>query len=235
MSQVEIELPERQPERPSNRRVLFVSVAAFSLLVLLGAGIGLLVGPGGDSELAASATLSVAVEDEVLEAEDVIDEPDVDAAAIEPEPVSTTPSVAPTTTTAAPEATTAAPTTAAPSTTSPPSSTTAAPETSTTTPTTENPQPVAFLELTKAVQDRLELTVGDEVLVNVITNDKGTDGDASIELTGLGELAPGFLLQSNGTLRGTAEVCGRWQAQYALSSENFGTSTSWIDVVVSGC
>ena len=64
-------------------------------------------------------------------------------------------------------------------------------------------QPVAILELTKAVQDQLDLTVGDEVFVNVITNDKGTDDQATIALTGLGELAPGFVLQSNGTLAGT--------------------------------
>ena len=211
MSEVEIELPEgprETAETPdSGRGVIAVSVAAFVALVLAGAGIGVLVGPGSGDEVGASTPSSLAT------------------------PTTSSPQEAP----SAASSTTAAPTTTAPPSTTVTPTTTAAPTTTAGPTTVVAAQPVAILELTKAVQDQLDLTVGDEVFVNVITNDRGTNDQATIALTGLGELAPGFVLQSNGTLAGTASDCGRWQVQYELSSGNSGRSTSWIDITVSGC
>jgi len=91
------------------------------------------------------------------------------------------------------------------------------------------------LQLTAAVTDYYELQLGQELTSNILDNDRGAGDEGTITLTGSGELAPGFVLLSNGTIRGVANACGEWRAQYALSSENFGTSSSWIEIVVSGC
>lgn len=92
-----------------------------------------------------------------------------------------------------------------------------------------------FLELPKAVFDRFSLRRGDSFAINVASNDKIGGILQSVELTGLGELAPGFALDADGTLSGTAIVCGDWSAQYALNSTNPAVGTSWIEITVVGC
>lgn len=94
---------------------------------------------------------------------------------------------------------------------------------------------VEFLELPKAVFDRFTLRPGDSFAINVAANDKIGGILQSVELTGLGELAPGFALNADGTLSGTAIVCGDWSAQYALNSTNPAVGTSWIEITVVGC
>lgn len=91
------------------------------------------------------------------------------------------------------------------------------------------------LELPKAVYDRFSLRVGNSFATNIAANDKIGGEFRSVELTGLGELAPGFDLDADGTLSGTAVVCGKWSAQYALNSTNPAVGTSWIEVTVVGC
>lgn len=92
-----------------------------------------------------------------------------------------------------------------------------------------------FLELPKAVFDRFSLRPGDSFAINIAANDKIGGILQSVELTGLGELAPGFALDADGTLSGTAIVCGDWSAQYALNSTNPAVGTSWIEITVVGC
>ena len=95
--------------------------------------------------------------------------------------------------------------------------------------------PVEFVELPKAVYDRFSLRPDDSFSINIAANDKIGGVFESVELTGLGELAPGFALNSDGTLSGTATVCGNWRAQYALNSTNPAIGTSWIEITVDGC
>jgi hypothetical protein len=94
---------------------------------------------------------------------------------------------------------------------------------------------VEFIVLPKAVYDRLELDVGDVVVQNIASNDKIGGVLESVQLTGLGVLAPGFTLDELGTLSGTAVECGNWRVQYELASTNPATGTSWIDITVGGC
>jgi len=96
-------------------------------------------------------------------------------------------------------------------------------------------EPVEMLELPKAVYDRFTLEVGDSLAINIAANDKIGGDLESVELTGLGELAPGFSLEQDGSLLGTASECGRWRVQYALNSTNPATGTSWVDLTVVGC
>lgn len=98
-----------------------------------------------------------------------------------------------------------------------------------------DPTSIEFLELPKAVYDRFTLQTGDSFAINIAANDKIGGVLQSVTLTGLGELAPGFVLNLDGTVSGVASECGVWKAQYALNSTNPAVGTSWIDITVSGC
>jgi len=207
---------------PSGLRLLLTSIAAFSCVVMVGGVIGLILGQTEANELPSTLTAASGV-----------------AAVLTP------PDAAP----SSPSTTT---------TTALPPTTTAAPETSTrtlldvlnagsvsvdvgsvvefdTVDQQEIPTPVAFVELPKAVYDRFTLTMGDSFSINIAANDKVAGQLESVELTGLGELAPGFVLHPDGSLEGTASKCGRWKAQYSLNSTNPAVGTSWIDLTVVGC
>lgn len=98
-----------------------------------------------------------------------------------------------------------------------------------------DPTEIEFLELPKAVYDRFTLRTGDSFAINIAANDKIGGVLQSVTLTGLGELAPGFSLNADGTVSGVASQCGAWKAQYAINSTNPAVGTSWIDITVSGC
>ncbi len=97
------------------------------------------------------------------------------------------------------------------------------------------PAAVEFLELPKAVYDRFTLEQSEVLAINVAANDKIGGRLDSVETTGLGELPPGFTLESNGVLSGSTDQCGNWKLQYVLNSSNPAIGTSWIDITVGGC
>ena len=97
------------------------------------------------------------------------------------------------------------------------------------------PADVEFLELPKAVYDRFTLEQSEVLAINVAANDKIGGRLDSVETTGLGELPPGFTLESNGVLSGSTDQCGNWKLQYVLNSSNPAIGTSWIDITVGGC
>lgn len=97
------------------------------------------------------------------------------------------------------------------------------------------PADVVFVELPKAVYDTFVLGLGESLAINIAANDKIGGQFEGVRPTGLGDLAPGFTLESNGVLSGIANECGRWRLQYALVSDNPAVGTSWIDITVEGC
>ena len=207
-----------------SRPLIAISLLAFFAVLGLGVGLGVLAtGSSITGGRVAMAQLPA------LEPEETIasPEPAVEVAGATVEAVVTT--TVPATTVPA----TTVPPTTVPATTVPPTTVPA-----TTVPATsgdDQGSEVEFIVLPKAVYDRLELDVGDVVVQNIASNDKIGGVLESVQLTGLGVLAPGFTLDELGTLSGTAIECGNWRAQYELVSTNPATGTSWIDITVGGC
>ena len=197
-----------------SRPLIAISLLAFFAVLGLGVGLGVLAtGSSITGGRVAMAQLPA------LEPEETIasPEPAVEVAGATVEAVVTT----------------TVPATTVPATTVPPTTVPA-----TTVPATsgdDQGSEVEFIVLPKAVYDRLELDVGDIVVQNIASNDKIGGVLESVQLTGLGVLAPGFTLDELGTLSGTAIECGNWRAQYELVSTNPATGTSWIDITVGGC
>ncbi len=197
-----------------SRPLIAISLLAFFAVLGLGVGLGVLAtGSSITGGRVAMAQLPA------LEPEETIasPEPAVEVAGATVEAVVTT----------------TVPATTVPATTVPPTTVPA-----TTVPATsgdDQGSEVEFIVLPKAVYDRLELDVGDVVVQNIASNDKIGGVLESVQLTGLGVLAPGFTLDELGTLSGTAIECGNWRAQYELVSTNPATGTSWIDITVGGC
>ena len=197
-----------------SRPLIAISLLAFFAVLGLGVGLGVLAtGSSITGGRVAMAQLPA------LEPEETIasPEPAVEVAGATVEAVVTT----------------TVPATTVPATTVPPTTVPA-----TTVPATsgdDQGSEVEFIVLPKAVYDRLELDVGDVVVQNIASNDKIGGVLESVQLTGLGVLAPGFTLDDLGTLSGTAIECGNWRAQYELVSTNPATGTSWIDITVGGC
>jgi hypothetical protein len=205
---------ENSDDAARSRPLIAISLLAFFAVLGLGVGLGVLAtGSSITGGRVATAQLPT------LEPEETITspEPAVEVAGATIEAVVTT-TVPPTT----------VPPTTVPPTTVPP----------TTVPATTGDDrggEVEFIVLPKAVYDRLELDVGDVVVQNIASNDKIGGVLESVQLTGLGVLAPGFTLDELGTLSGTAVECGNWRVQYELASTNPATGTSWIDITVGGC
>jgi hypothetical protein len=215
---------ENSDDAARSRPLIAISLLAFFAVLGLGVGLGVLAtGSSITGGRVATAQLPT------LEPEETITspEPAVEVAGATIEAVVTT-TVPPTTV----PPTTVPPTTVPPTTVPP---TTVPPTTVPATTGDDRGGEVEFIVLPKAVYDRLELDVGDVVVHTIASNDKIGGVLESVQLTGLGVLAPGFTLDELGTLSGTAVECGNWRVQYELASTNPATGTSWIDITVGGC
>lgn len=208
---------------PSARRLLVMSVAVFMALVVVGGVLGWLAGLGNTVD-GIDLARGNATEVEAIE----IDVNDVTSTTSVPVPFTTVLDIVD----AEPES--------VPDTTVAPVQVFAVTEldlelgTSTTT-EVRDAQVAEIVELPKAVYDTFILDANEVLAINVAANDKVGGQLEAVRPTELGELPPGFTLETSGVLSGSSNQCGRWRQQYALVSDNPFVGTSWIDITIDGC